>query len=158
MLFMIQKHDVWQYLSSTQKDLILEGAYLVDIIKPHRFKDYSFLVFPYAKAYEGYLKQLFLDVGFIYHEDYISDHFRVGKYLSPHMIGRLEDSSIYTKIRDRATADLAKEIWYVWKEGRNQVIHYYPHNLKRLTYDEAQEMIADILSIMIKAYEELKMI
>jgi len=74
------------------------------------------------------------------------------------MIGRLEDSSIYAKIRDRATADLAKEIWYVWKEGRNQVIHYYPHNLKRLTYDEAQEMIADILSIMIKAYEELKMI
>ena len=155
---MIQKHDVWQYLSSTQKDLILEGAYLVDIIKPHRFKDYSFLVFPYAKAYEWYLKQLFLDVGVIYHEDYISDHFRVGKYLSPHMIGRLEDKSIYTKIRDRATADLAKEIWYVWKEGRNQVIHYYPHNLKRLTYDEAQEMIADILSIMIKAYEELKMI
>lgn len=156
MLTLIQKHNVWQYLSLTQKDLILEGKYLLVIIKPHRFKDYSFLVFPYAKAYEGYLKQLFLDIGFISYMDYISDHFRIGKYLSPHMIGRLEKRSVYTKICERTTETFAKEIWDIWRQGRNQVIHYYPHNLKRLTYDEALEMIDDILNIMIKAYNELK--
>ncbi|PIZ62306.1 hypothetical protein COY16_04780 [Candidatus Roizmanbacteria bacterium CG_4_10_14_0_2_um_filter_39_13] len=156
MLTLIQKDEIWQYLSVTQKDLILEGKYLIDIIKPHRFKDYSFLVFPYAKAYEGYLKQLFLDIGFIPHMDYISDHFRVGKYLSPHMVGRLAEKSIYAKIRQRTTDDLAQEMWHIWKEGRNQVIHYYPHNLKRITYDEAFEMIEDILNIMMKAYKELK--
>jgi len=156
MLTLIQKDEIWQYLSVTQKDLILEGKYLIDIIKPHRFKDYSFIVFPYSKAYEGYLKQLFLDIRFISHMDYISDHFRVGKYLSPHMVGRLAEKSIYAKIRQRTTDDLAQEMWHIWKEGRNQVIHYYPHNLKRITYDEAFEMIEDILNIMMKAYKELK--
>ena len=87
---------------------------------------------------------------------YVSDHFRVGKYLSPHMIGRLEDRSIYTKIREHSTEDLAKEIWNIWKDGRNKVIHYYPHNINRLSYEEARFMIGDILNIMIKAYNELK--
>lgn len=156
MLTLIQKNEIWNYFSVTQKDLILEGKFLMDIVKPHRFKDYSFLVFPYAKAYEGYLKQLFLDIGFISHEDYISDHFRVGKYLSPHMVGRLAEKSIYAKIRNQTTDDLAQDLWHVWKAGRNQVIHYYPHNLKRITYDEAQRMIEDILNTMITAHKELK--
>lgn len=156
MLSLIQKDVVWPYLSAPQQDLILEGKFLIDIVRPHRFKDYSFIVFPYAKAYEGYLKQLFLDVGFISHEDYISDHFRVGKYLSPHMMGRLGDKSVYAKIRERHTEDLAQSIWHIWKKGRNQVIHYYPHNFKRITYDEALEMIEDILNIMSNAYREMK--
>ena len=44
----------WNYLSQTQKDLILEGGYLMnDIIKhaTYQFKDYSFFVFPYPKTY-----------------------------------------------------------------------------------------------------------
>ncbi|PIZ66597.1 hypothetical protein CO051_06860 [Candidatus Roizmanbacteria bacterium CG_4_9_14_0_2_um_filter_39_13] len=156
MLSLIQKDDVWRYLSAPQQDLILEGKFLIDIVRPHRFKDYSFIVFPYAKTYEGYLKQLFLDVGFIRHEDYISDHFRVGKYLSPHMMGRLGDKSVYAQIRERTTDDLAQSIWHIWKKCRNQVIHYYPHNLKRVTYDEARDMIDDILNTMSNAYRELK--
>lgn len=156
MLTLIQKHKIWEYLSLTQKDLILEGKYLVDIIKPHRFKDYSFMVFPFAKAYEGYLKQLFLDVGFITHESYISDHFRVGKYLSPHMIEKLNGESVYVQISEKISPDLAHDIWNVWKKGRNQVIHYYPHNFKRLSYNDSVSMIEDILRIMILSYQNIK--
>src|SRR5687768_17572852 len=52
-----QQSEFWNYLSQNQKDLILEGDYLLnDVVKhsSYHFKDYSFVVFPYAKAYEGY--------------------------------------------------------------------------------------------------------
>ncbi|HRN70068.1 MAG TPA: hypothetical protein PLS49_02680 [Candidatus Woesebacteria bacterium] len=124
--------------------------------KKYKFKDFSFLVFPYAKAYEGYLKQLFLDVGFITHLDYISDHFRIGKYLSPHLIQKLGDRSIYAQIIKDSSEELAGSIWNMWKRGRNEVFHYYPHNIKRLSFEEAQIMNEDMLQTMVKSYEHLK--
>ena len=158
MISFIHHEEIWEYFSSTQKDLILEGNYLMTITEQHsyKFKDFSFLVFPYAKAYEGYLKQLFLDVGFITHLDYISDHFRIGKYLSPHLIPRLGDRSIYIQIVKKASEELAKNIWDVWKRGRNEVFHYYPHNIKRLTLEDARSMNDEILHIMITSYDQLK--
>jgi len=151
----IVSHRIWAYLSGTQKDLIKEGRFLSSVVQKERFKDYSFLVFPYAKAYEGYLKQLFLDVDYISHLDYISDHFRLGKYLSPHLIHRLKDRSIYEQIRRDSTEDLAREIWENWSKGRNQVFHYYPHNLHRVEFAEAEELQENFLRTMIKAYEML---
>ena len=151
--------EFWNYLSQTQKDLILEGQYLLDdIIRHHayNFKDYSFLVFPFAKTYEGFLKQLFKDIKFISHLDYISDHFRIGKFLSPHLIERLGDRSIYAKIQRNGGDELAKEIWGVWKRGRNEVFHYYPHNIKKLSFEEAKSLNQEILHTMVKAYDGLK--
>lgn len=158
MLNLITREDIWDYFSTTQRDLILEGKYLMDITDsyPHKFKDYSFLVFPFAKAYEGFLKQLFLDVDFISHLDYISDHFRLGKYLSPHLVGRLGERSLYSKIIKNSSEELANKIWNTWKYSRNEIFHYYPHNIKRVTQEEAKEMNEDILHIMVKAYKELK--
>ncbi len=149
----------WNYLSQTQKDLILEGGYLMnDIIKhaTYQFKDYSFLVFPYAKAYEGFLKTLFKDVGFISHLDYISDHLRLGKLLSPFLIGRLGDRSLYKKIKEASSQDLADQIWHTWKLGRNEVFHYFPHNLKMVSFAEAQNITNQIVQAMQTAYEKLQ--
>jgi hypothetical protein len=151
--------DFWFYLSKNQKDLINEGLYLMnDVIKNHayHFKDYSFLVFPFAKAYEGFLKQLFLDVKFISHLDYISDHLRLGKLLSPNLVNKLKERSLYKKIKDKAGQDLADKIWNAWKIGRNQVFHYYPHNLKALTFSQAENIIDNILLVMEESYGKLK--
>jgi hypothetical protein len=149
----------WQYLSQSQKDLLLEGQFLLDkIIKEgkYNFKDYSFLVFPFAKAYEGFLKKIFLDVKFISHLDYISDHYRLGKVLSPNLINKLGDRSVYQKIVNFAGSDLAEKIWNAWKIGRNQVFHYFPHNLKSLTFPEAEEVIGEIIKTMEEAIVCLK--
>lgn len=149
----------WQYLSQAQKDLILEGQFLMDkIIKEgkYNFKDYSFLVFPFAKAYEGFLKKIFLDVEFISRLDYISDHFRLGKVLSPKLVEKLADRSVYQKIIDFAGSDLAEKIWDTWKIGRNQVFHYFPHNLKSLTFAEAEKIINQIIKTMEEAVSKLK--
>lgn len=150
--------EFWKYLSQTQKDLILEGDYLMnDIIRhgKYSFKDYSFLVFPYAKAYEGFLKELFKDIGFISHLDYISDHLRLGKLMSPNLIGRLGQRSLYRKIRDTTSQDLADRIWSTWKTGRNQIFHYFPHNLKAITFEEAEQTVNNIIQTMEIAYERL---
>lgn len=150
---------LWQYLSQAQKDLILEGQFLMDkIIKEgkYNFKDYSFLVFPFAKAYEGFLKKIFLDVGFISRLDYISDHFRLGKVLSPKLVEKLADRSVYQKIIGFAGVDLAEKIWDTWKIGRNQVFHYFPHNLKSLTFFEAEKIINKIIETMEEAVSKLK--
>jgi hypothetical protein len=149
----------WQYLSQTQKDLILEGQYLMNDIIRHQayhFKDYSFIIFPFAKAYEGFLKQLFKDVKFISHLDYISDHLRLGKLMSPNLIGRLGEKSLYKKISDAAGPQLAKRVWDTWKAGRNQIFHYFPHNLKSVTFEEAEKIVNEIIQTMEEVYQKLK--
>jgi len=149
---------VWSYFSQGQQDLLTEGQYLMnDVIKDHayNFKDYSFLIFPFAKAYEGFLKKLFLDLKFISHLDYISDHYRLGKFMSPNLIARLGERSLYKKIQTASTTDMAELIWSTWKIGRNQVFHYFPHNFKAVSYDEAGAIIDQIEDTMAKAYVTL---
>lgn len=150
---------VWQYLSKNQQDLIQEGFYLIDEVKKdqaYQFKDYSFLVFPFAKAFEGFLKQLFRDCHFISHLDYISDHLRLGKLMSPNLVSKLADRSLYKKITERSSKDLADKIWQSWKVGRNQVFHYYPHNLKALTLSEAEGIVNQLIEIIEESYKKLK--
>lgn len=157
--FQEQYPSLWQYLSQGQKDLLTEGEFLMNkIVKDHayRFKDYSFLVFPFAKAYEGFLKQLFRDIKFISHLDYISDHLRLGKLMSPNLIGRLGERSLYKKIKEATSKDLADQIWDTWKMGRNQIFHYFPHNLKAVSFDEAIRIVNKILVTMNEAFKRLR--
>lgn len=152
------KGQLWAYLSQTQRDLIDEGQYLMnEVIKDHayRFKDYSFLIFPFAKAYEGFLKQMFKDIGFISHLDYISDHLRLGKLLSPHLIIKLGDRSLFEKMRINGSRELADRVWKTWKLGRNEVFHYFPHNVRAVTFDEANMTVGNILETMEVAYAAL---
>jgi hypothetical protein len=155
----LRTSEFWIYLSQNQKDLIREGQYLMEeVIKDnaYQFKDYSFLVFPFAKAYEGFLKQLFKDSKLISHLDYISDHLRLGKLMSPNLIPKLGDRSLYLKIEEKAGKPLADKIWEVWKKGRNQIFHYFPHNLKAISYEEATQIIDEIIKTMEESYDKLK--
>jgi len=154
-----QYRAFWEYLSPNQRGLIMEGQYLMnDIIKDNamHFKDYSFLVFPFAKAYEGFLKKLFKDIGFISHLDYISDHLRLGKLMSPNLIGRLGERSLYKKIQDKTSVELAERVWSSWKTGRNQIFHYFPHNLKAVTFKEAEAIVGEIIKTMQEVFEKLR--
>lgn len=103
-----------------------------------QLSDYSFLVFNFSKAYEGFLKLLFLRMGLIRKRDFESDHWRVGKALSPNM----------HQVYDRLGPELAERMWQTWKRGRNSIFHFYPHRLKTLTLQEAQDIIAEILMTM----------
>lgn len=149
--------SLWEYLSPHQKDLLITGEHLKEYVLslPDRpYSDYSFIVFPYAKAYEGFLKQLFLDIDYITEEEYESDFLRLGKLLSPNGSNGVGNgngngtASLYNRIRDEATSDLAKKIWQTWKRGRNELFHYFPHNYKQATLEEALEIIDNIKEAM----------
>lgn len=160
-MYSIDKNSFfWKYLSEGQKGLIEEGLYLLADIKEHpdaNISDYSYLVFPFAKAYEGFLKKLFLDLGFIPQQVYESDRFRIGKALNPHLEKILRHESIYDKIINLCgSRNLADELWDVWKKGRNLVFHYFPHNFRALTFQEAEGIIDRILKIMGKAVIECR--
>lgn len=144
---------LWQYLSDTQRDLASDGELLVEDRKSHpneRLSDYSYLVFPFAKLYEGFLKQVFLDLAIISDREYNSTHFRLGKVLSPNLVRRLGRRSAYAEVRKRYGEDLALQLWSTWKDGRNLVFHYFPHNLKKLAFAEAVERIEGIVFTMEK--------
>ena len=73
-----KKSFFWNYLSSGQKDLMEVGLFLYKDAKENQSRklgDYSYLVFSFAKAYEGFLKKLFLDMGFISKKEYESNRF-----------------------------------------------------------------------------------
>ncbi len=153
---------LWRYLSDPQKELIKQGEFLLADIEAHpntNLTDYSYAVFPFAKAYEGFLKQLFLDLHFIDRKEYESDHFRIGKVLSPHLARRLGNRSMYARlVQQVGYKDLAEFIWAVWKRGRNRVFHYFPHNLHALSLLEAREVIHEVIAAMEQAVVQTKVV
>ena len=149
---------LWHYLSKGQRSLIQEGFYLLEDAKTHTpihpITDYSYIVFPVAKAFEGFLKQVFLDLEFIKKWQYESDHFRIGKALSPYLRKRLGDNSVYTKLESHfGNAELAELLWQHWKKGRNLVFHYFPHNLQAVTLEQAEILLNDLVAVMEKTVQ-----
>lgn len=150
---------LWDYLSEPQQALIRQGYYLVEDAKSHTpvhpITDYSYLVFSFAKAYEGFLKQYFRDLGIIGRREYESDHFRIGKVLSPHLARMLKRASAYTQLRQLyGNTQLADQLWQTWKQGRNLIFHYFPHNLRAITLPEAELVIDNIVRTMTEAIHQ----
>ncbi len=147
---------LWEYLSATQRQLASDGQLLIEDRGFHpneKISDYSYLVFPFAKLYEGFLKRIFRDLEIISERDYESTHFRLGKVLSPNLVRRLGGRSAYGAVSRRYGEALADMLWQTWKQGRNLVFHYFPHNVRRLSLKEAIELITMIVNTMTGAVE-----
>lgn len=147
---------LWQYLGPDMRALLRDGEFLVEDSARHTDApptDFSYVVFPFAKLYEGFLKKLFLDAGIISERDFHSDHFRIGKVLSPNLARRLGPRSAYGAISLKFGAGLAARLWHTWKEGRNLVFHYFPHNFRRLNRTEAVELVDTLTNTMKESVE-----
>jgi len=134
-----------------------DGAFLLRDCELHRNEDptdYSYLVFPYAKLYEGFLKQLFLDLSIIEEHEYQGEHYRIGRALSPNLKRRLGKNSAYAHIEKRFGKGLATRLWHTWKEGRNLVFHYFPQNYGALSLSRAKELVANLVDTMDAAVSE----
>jgi len=143
-----------KYLSQHQKELVTD---IEIILKRLQFKDgvsdYSFLVAPIAKSYEGFLKDFFLKLGIISESEYDSDRFRVGKTLNPSL--RYKRFSVFQKLANyhEKGEELAETLWDAWKFGRNEIFHYFPTSYKNLSKPEAEERIDLLLKAIIQAGE-----
>lgn len=143
--------SLWSYMAPEIQDLIEDGEIILNFVYQNKHRadisDYSFIVFPFAKAYEGFLKRFFWDVDLISEDEYYGDEIRIGRLLNPNYE---DNTSVYGKVCSRAKGGkaVAQRLWGAWKRGRNTVFHYFPHNFKKLGYDEALDVINDLINAM----------
>lgn len=157
----------WDYIEEDLQELLVASEFLTNVVKSWGgdmpqgskvFHDYSFIVFPAAKAYEGFLKKMFLNLGFITNEDYVGKRFRIGKALNPFLEERLRDrESVYDRIvKYCGGKELADTLWEAWTNGRNLVFHWFPEDKKAVSFKEAEEKIKLIINAMDMAFEGCK--
>ncbi len=152
----ISKKPWWGKLTPDLRELLTQSFFLLDDISrsERKFNDYSFIVFPAAKAYEGVLKFVFLQKGFITKEDYFGTHFRIGKALNPQIEEKYRDESVYDRIVVSCGGkELADLLWDTWRLCRNLVFHWFPQEAKFLSLSEAKERLAMIVNAIDELYE-----
>lgn len=113
------------------------------------FSDYSFLVFPAAKAYEGFLKKYFYAQGLIPLEVFESKNFRIGRVLNPDIYpDRRDEHWLYDTLVSRCGREMAAQVWHVWLMHRNQVFHDFPRTRHHLTVTEAKNAVYELAQTM----------
>ncbi len=143
--------DWYVTLSSWQKELVRTSLELFareERLQSH-FSDYSFIVFPIAKAYEGFLKDFFYKLNLLDKSTYNDRHFRIGKAINPDISPSHRDNEwVYNDIAQMCGPELARQMWNTWLECRNQIFHYFPDNEKKITLEEAAQKITMIADMM----------
>ncbi len=156
------KNKPWyDYLEEDLRELIAESFQLIDAVPAWKdgFHDYSFIVFPAAKAYEGFLKKMFFDLKFIGENEYFGTHFRIGKALNPQLEERFrETEGVYDKlvVLDDGKKDLGDLLWDTWKNCRNLVFHWFPDEKRAITFDDAKDRVGKVINAIDEFYAKLK--
>lgn len=155
----LNKKPWWDYLEHDLQELLKTSSLLMQSVDGwgEELHDYSFVVFPASKAYEGFLKKLFLDLGFIDRKTYYGKRFRVGKALNPSLEEKFRDESVYDRLVDYCGGkELADKLWDTWKTCRNTLFHWFPDEVKAITFDEAKEKVGKIVDSIDAAFEGCK--
>ncbi len=163
----LEKKIWWNYLEEDLQELLRESFLLIEVLKGmgadlpggrHQFHDYSFVVFPAAKAYEGFLKKVFFDLKFITEEDYFGKRFRIGKALNPSLPQRLRREGVYDKVAKYCGGEgLAEMMWETWKAARNLIFHWFPNEKNAITLDEAGERLSQLIETIDQTFKECKL-
>jgi hypothetical protein len=155
----------WEYIDRDLQKLFITSEFLFDFLtnpkvdaeREVEFEDYAFVVFPAAKAYEGFLKKLFRDLGFISESDYMGKHFRIGKSLNPSLPKVARHEGVYEKIVEFCGgSELADELWEAWRVSRNLTFHWFPDQKNAITLSEAAERVAMIINAMDNSFANCK--
>jgi len=157
----------WSYLGEDLQKLLKTSDFIYGEVKgwgadlpggKKMFDDYSFVVFPAAKAYEGFLKKMFFDLKFITQEDYYGKHFRIGKALNPSLPRDLMKEGVYDKIVHYCQGQaLADNLWNAWKLSRNLTFHWFPNEKNVLTLPEAGQRIEMIIAAIDQSFKECRL-
>ena len=147
----LQNKAPWyEYLDKCQQELVSISFSLIDRNENlSDLKDFSFMVFPMAKAYEGFLKKVFYDLQLINKETYEGRHFRIGRALNPDVgTYKRDDNWLYDNVESRFGKQLARQLWNTWLSCRNRVFHYFSDCEQFLSFDEACARIEMIQQAM----------
>ena len=154
----VNKKPWWKYLPDDLQQYIEISFQLADKSAEwsKTYYDYSFIVFPAAKAYEGFLKKLFLDMGFITRKDYLGKQFRIGKALNPDINDKYKgDDWVYDKLEGFCGGkELPEKLWTTWKQSRNLLFHWFPEEKNVVSHNEAVERLLKIMDAIDEVYTE----
>lgn len=146
--------ELLSYLEEEQKRLIRDSLLLVEYFKkcedlPSEIHDFAFVVFPLAKAYEGFLKTYFYRIGLISEQMYAGRHFRVGRSFNPDLPEKYRDEFwLYDNVARECGDELARVMWDVWLDARNHLFHYFPHDKYDLTLEESSLLVTHAVEVM----------
>lgn len=139
--------DWFAWLEPTAQQLVINSRDLV--LREERMHsaltDYSFCVFPMAKAYEGFLKQFFLDLHVIDSSMHLDKHFRIGRSFNPDLPSRYKDQYwFYDDVVNQCSDASARKLWDTWIVCRNHVFHYFPGKSSELTLAQAKKLVIQV--------------
>lgn len=146
-----QNQSSWfKYLDSYQQELAEVSFSLLEKQNAlSDIKDFSFIVFPMAKAYEGFLKKVFFDLNLISEETYQGRRFRIGRALNPDIRNYQKDEDwLYDNVEVKFGAEIARRLWDTWLECRNRVFHYFANEQQILSFAEARKKIEMMVESM----------
>lgn len=137
-------------LPQDQQELLHQSLDLLEDMRlhPRQFFDYSFVVMPAAKAYEGFIKDSLFHLGLISERLYKGTRFRVGKSLNPELdkLPQYKQDALYQElIAVFQDETVPRRLWQTWKQCRNRTFHYFAKERKTMTLDIAQDRVKQIL-------------
>jgi len=166
---MLKSYDLsekpwWGYIERDLQELLRQAIVLVETVEEwqtegrSKFHDYSFVVFPAAKGYEGFLKKLFLDLQFIKEEDYFGKRFRIGKSLNPSLDRRRRAKyGVYDRVVEYCRGnELADDMWETWTKCRNQLFHWFPNEKKAINFTQAKDKVQMVFDTIEKSFQACK--
>lgn len=152
---MLESEAWYLFLDESMRLLVDEALFLRDREESlgETLPDYSFIVFPIAKAYEGFVKKFALEMGLLSREGYESKRFRVGRSLNPAVAEADRDEWwIYGSLKrscgeveGQSVADL---MWQAWHSGRNRLFHYFPDSKEMIGIVDASSRIDHFIEAM----------
>jgi len=150
----------FQYLNQAGQRLTKTSLILFFREKEKKFQDlpdYAFIVFSLSKAYEGFLKQLLLDLKLIDKKIVENKHFRIGRALNPDIRQSERDEHwLYDDVAKECGEELSRQLWNTWLQCRNQIFHYFPGKDKRVGLSDAEKCLNLLIDSMSGAVGCLK--
>lgn len=110
---------------------------------------YSFLVFPMAKAFEGFIKLYLKQLGLLNRPDYNDSKFRIGRALNPDISEQHKDEWwLYDDVVRSCGEKVARDLWDAWVQCRNRVFHYYFNQESEMNLDQATKKLEQMAQAM----------
>lgn len=111
----------------------------------YQLSDYSFILFPMSKAYEGFLKLYLLEMNLITRKVFEGNRFRIGRALNPDVRKEQRDKYwLYDDVQRVCGDKTARDLWQTWLQCRNQVFHYFPMKPTKMTLPVVYERLQQI--------------
>lgn len=116
------------------------------------FIDFSYIVFPAAKAYESFLKRFLFTQGLLNEATYNSRRFRIGRAMNPDVPDNQRDEFwLYDDVAQRCGTELARQLWDVWLNCRNHVFHAFPGDETPLNLADSKSKVLAVLKVITQA-------